>query len=438
MTRKLSDTENLKLVQLYRDNECLWDLKSQNYRNKEMRATALQNIAQEMNLEEFGPTDVKNKIKNLRATYYLELDKIKKSSKSGAGGNVYTPKVKWFEEMDAFIRNVSIQRKTTDNSDTSNNISVPGDHDEINSDAENNSPTPELGLTTSNSNEPTRPRSKRSKLSQMSEMIKDMKNVTQNINMPSEEENDCDIYGKHVASQLKKLSERQFIIAQEEIQKIITKCRLADMENRRLVNIYPNTHFSMRSTTRTPPQQNRYTPSPSPPDVNHSQITASILRSAHEGHRGIVAMKQRLRTKVWWTEIYYDAEKMVRSCNGCTLRVCTKCARAHETKRPSSIYMGRWCYSGDYLVIIVYYLSSNTLRILEDVFSRLGYPASITADNGKQFTSDEFKRFCVERGIILFHSIPYWPQKNGEVERQNRDILKRLKISQATNTKWKK
>nr|CAI5829728.1 unnamed protein product [Callosobruchus analis] len=42
-----------------------------------MRATALQNIAQEMNLEEFGPTDVKNKIKNLRATYYLELDKIK-------------------------------------------------------------------------------------------------------------------------------------------------------------------------------------------------------------------------------------------------------------------------------------------------------------------------------------------------------------------------
>lgn len=78
-----------------------------------MRATALQNIALEMNLEGFGHTEVKNKIKNLRATYYLELDKIKKSSKSGAGGNVYTPKVKWFEEMDAFIRNVSIQRKTT-------------------------------------------------------------------------------------------------------------------------------------------------------------------------------------------------------------------------------------------------------------------------------------------------------------------------------------
>nr|CAH7727552.1 unnamed protein product [Callosobruchus chinensis] len=106
--------------------------------------------------------------------------------------------------------------------------------------------------------------------------------------------------------------------------------------------------------------------------------------------------------------------------------------------------------SGDYLFVIVDYFSrykeikimrnitaSNTLRILEEIFSRLGYPASITADNGKQFTSDEFKRFCIERGIILFHSIPYWPQQNGEVERQNRDILKRLKISQATNTNWK-
>lgn len=28
----------------------------------------------------------------------------------------------------------------------------------------------------------------------------------------------------------------------------------------------------------------------------------------------------------------------------------------------------------------------------------------------------------------MFNTVPYWPQQNGEVERQNRDILKRLKI----------
>ncbi|KAJ8915581.1 hypothetical protein NQ315_012466 [Exocentrus adspersus] len=38
--------------------------------------------------------------------------------------------------------------------------------------------------------------------------------------------------------------------------------------------------------------------------------------------------------------------------------------------------------------------------------------------------------FCAERNIKRYNSIPYWPQQNGEVERQNRDILKRLKIGQ--------
>lgn len=35
-----------------------------------------------------------------------------------------------------------------------------------------------------------------------------------------------------------------------------------------------------------------------------------------------------------------------------------------------------------------------------------------------------------ECNITLFNTVPYWPQQNGEVERQNRDILKRLKIEQ--------
>lgn len=32
---------------------------------------------------------------------------------------------------------------------------------------------------------------------------------------------------------------------------------------------------------------------------------------AHEGHQGIVKMKNRLRTKVWWPKIDSDAEKCV-------------------------------------------------------------------------------------------------------------------------------
>lgn len=46
------------------------------------------------------------------------------------------------------------------------------------------------------------------------------------------------------------------------------------------------------------------------------------------------------------------------------------------------------------------------------MFSRLGYPVSMTADNGRQFM-------------------------NGEIERQHRDIVKRLKISKIENKDMK-
>lgn len=43
------------------------------------------------------------------------------------------------------------------------------------------------------------------------------------------------------------------------------------------------------------------------------------LRLAHEGHPGIVVMKRRLRSKVWWPKIDRDAETFVRSCESCLL-----------------------------------------------------------------------------------------------------------------------
>ena len=39
---------------------------------------------------------------------------------------------------------------------------------------------------------------------------------------------------------------------------------------------------------------------------------------------------------------------------------------------------------------------------------------------------------------MLNKTTPYWPQENGLVERQNRCLLKRLKIIQAQNRDWEK
>lgn len=43
-----------------------------------------------------------------------------------------------------------------------------------------------------------------------------------------------------------------------------------------------------------------------------TKLRQLILEAADEGHPGIVAMKQRLRTKVWWPKIDYDTEKFVK------------------------------------------------------------------------------------------------------------------------------
>ncbi|XP_062704064.1 uncharacterized protein K02A2.6-like [Aedes albopictus] len=99
---------------------------------------------------------------------------------------------------------------------------------------------------------------------------------------------------------------------------------------------------------------------------------------------------------------------------------------------PSNVYL---------LVIVDYYsrykevcimkriTSEETIKQIEPIFVRLGYPRTITLDNGRQFISTEFEDYCRTRNITLNHTAPYWPQANGEVERQNSSLLKRLEIS---------
>ncbi|CAK1594433.1 unnamed protein product [Parnassius mnemosyne] len=50
-----------------------------------------------------------------------------------------------------------------------------------------------------------------------------------------------------------------------------------------------------------------------------NKLRQQVLVAAHEGHPGIVSMKERLRAKVWWPKIDKDVEMLVKSCKGCTL-----------------------------------------------------------------------------------------------------------------------
>lgn len=108
---KLTEKQTLQFVSLYKEHMCLWDITSDFYKNKAMRRFALQQICDDMQIEGFTIEDAKSKIKSIRSTYYLELDKIEKSAAFSAGGDVYQPKIKWFAEFDSFIRNTMVKRK---------------------------------------------------------------------------------------------------------------------------------------------------------------------------------------------------------------------------------------------------------------------------------------------------------------------------------------
>lgn len=192
--------------------------------------------------------------------------------------------------------------------------------------------------------------------------------------------------------------------------------------------------------------------------VMPDKLRQRTIDLAHEGHPGITVMKRRLRSKVWWPKIDADAENCVKKCVGCTMVSAPPPPEPLKRKKlPSEPwkdlaidFLGP-LPSGHNLFVVVDYFSrfieieimkkitaDETIKRLRTIFSRFGRPNTITSDNGPTFISKEFKDFCIENGIHLTHTIPHWPQQNGEVERQNRSIVKRLIISQNTNKDWQK
>lgn len=192
--------------------------------------------------------------------------------------------------------------------------------------------------------------------------------------------------------------------------------------------------------------------------VMPEKLRAHTIELAHEGHPGITVMKRRLRAKVWWPKIDSDAENFVKKCHGCTMVAAPappeplkrKELPSQPWKHVAIDYLGPLPSGHNLLVIVDYYsrfieveimkkiTTEETIKRLRVIFARFDRPDHITADNGPQFTSDEFNAYCSLNGIELHHSTPFWPQQNGEVERQNRSILKRLKISQNTGNDWQK
>lgn len=116
MVHKWKEEETPIFLDLYKNHECLWNNKSEMYKNRVLRDKAMKALLSELNIADVVETDIKLKIKSIRTRYMAELNKVLKSEKSGTGrDDIYVPKLFWFSQADSFLRPVSISRNSSSN-----------------------------------------------------------------------------------------------------------------------------------------------------------------------------------------------------------------------------------------------------------------------------------------------------------------------------------
>jgi hypothetical protein len=81
MVFKWRDNHTQLVPDLLSNQECLWNVKSENYRNRNIRDKALEERVKQLNTTDLTQEDVKLKIKSIRSRYSSELAKVLKSEK---------------------------------------------------------------------------------------------------------------------------------------------------------------------------------------------------------------------------------------------------------------------------------------------------------------------------------------------------------------------
>ena len=141
-------------------------------------------------------------------------------------------------------------------------------------------------------------------------------------------------------------------------------------------------------------------------------------------------MKQMARRYVWWPKINSDIESMVQRCSTC--RTVAKAPDQKyqpwpKTEKPwerihldyTGLFFGKmWFICVDahskYLYVVMQNVGQTTAKetiisALQQIFAIEGLPDTIFTDNGTQFTSQEFQRFCIQHQIKHLTSPVFHP-----------------------------
>lgn len=172
----------------------------------------------------------------------------------------------------------------------------------------------------------------------------------------------------------------------------------------------------------------------------------------HRGHPGAEATKRRARGIVFWPTMTKDIEEEVQACSVCNS------TKPHQQKEPLHLHpvpelpwstvaadIFDWrnqqylvlvdSYSGWFEIDLLQSLTSATvIGKLKRHFSVQGSPHTLITDNGRQFTSQQFKDFAKQWDFTHVTSSPEYAQSNGLAERAVRSAKSLMEKSHRDKT----
>ena len=157
-------------------------------------------------------------------------------------------------------------------------------------------------------------------------------------------------------------------------------------------------------------------------------------QALHDAYQGIVKMRKRARTSLWWPKIDDDIERMASSCVTCAHW------RTHlaEPLLPSPLLDLPWQkvatdlfeYDGKHYLIVIDFFSryielvelrsetaKHVIVALKCIFARHGISAVVCSDNGPSYAATSFQQFATAYSFQHITNSPRFPQANDEAER---------------------
>jgi len=79
----------------------------------------------------------------------------------------------------------------------------------------------------------------------------------------------------------------------------------------------------------------------------------------------------------------------------------------------------------------------DIVSAMRHIFATHDLPMMVVSDNGRKLCPAEMEDYLQENGMEHRRVTPYWPRGNGEVERQNRTLLKAIRTTSVEKRDWK-